>query len=246
MIPEPTTSKYSLYLWPLRVLAAIWLITTIHYIGFFSTLSNNYFGLMSPSLVRRVTWELASTLAITSLYTAVYFFFEGVIRGLGRGVTNIWRPSGNRPEVSYAIDPFRVAVCYISVISVSYFPAGESWKVRSLYFSLCVFSCALAYFVFFHKYKENAKAGRLFSPLRNKEVAVRALIAGILSLSYIMGSGLARSIEGKPPITISTKDEDIKAIIIDKVDSGILVEVNTDLLFIPAHEIKRIKWRSNE
>ncbi|WP_273688904.1 hypothetical protein [Ketogulonicigenium vulgare] len=201
---------------------------------------------MTPSLMARVAWKLTSTLAFVSMLVSGLLLVEGILKGVAFGVSSLYVPNRDASKYEHKIDPLRVSSYYLLVIFVTYFPSDDSVYNRSIYVLSVVLLALLAYFVFFKKYSDSSAASKIFAPVRRPEIGLRAVVAGALFTSYLMGVGFARAISSEAPVSIQTHAGEVSVVVIDNADAGFLVESIGELSFIPMHQIKKVTWREAE
>jgi len=232
--------------WVLRIASASLVIITIHYVGFFSALADDYFIVMSTTLVTRVAWELVSTLAFTSLLLSVLLLVTGLLKGILVGIvqsTDVELPADI--DEGYSIDLIRISGIYVAVLAVTYFPIDAALSLRLLFFVSSLAMIGLFFLVFFRDVKDDTKWSRFVAPLRHKELAVRALIAAALFVSYFAGKGLALSLMSAEPMQIVTDKDEVRAVILGTTDSALLIKSDDGLELLPIHEINKVVLSNN-
>lgn len=229
--------------WAARIASALLAVATIHYIGFFSTLADDYFVVMSSTLIRRVAWELIAALALTSLYLAVFLLVAGLFRGVVLGSARAGNSKAVEGIDGYPLNPFQIAGAYISVLAVTYFPFEGPLHLRLLFFFSAILMLFLFYVVFLRKVEDDTGWSRFVGALRHRELAVRALVAFALSISYFAGKGLAWSLMSAEPVEILTAEGRAHAVIIDATDTALLIiKGDNGLELLPFHAIDKVVW----
>ena len=229
-----------------RVAFASLAIITTHYLGFFSTLSNDYYFTMSPTLVKRVAWELTSRLAFTSLYIAVFYLATGLLKGMVLGVVRANKQEESFPaDDVYAIDPIVIAGLYLLALAATYFPFEVTLYERTLISITFLMFIVLIYFVFLKEHGDGTQWSRFVSALRHRELALRALIAFALSVAYLAGKSLAWSLMSAEPTSIITVSGEVRAVILDVTDTDLLLKNDIGLVLLPMHQVKKVTWLTN-
>ncbi|GLQ28660.1 hypothetical protein [Sulfitobacter pacificus] len=224
-----------------RIVSASLVVVTIHYIGFFSRLTNDYYTVMFPSLVKRIAWELVSTLAFTSMIVAALLLVGGLLKGALAGVlqfSDVEIPE--KLDQGYPIDLERIGGMYGMVLAVAYFPSDTSVSARLIFFVTCLVTAAAFYLIFFAKAEGSTKWSRFFEPFRDKGLAVRALIASALFASYFAGQGLASSLLEADPVRIVMDRGDMDAVILATSETTMIVKNDEGLVLLPIHEINKV------
>ncbi|MGC1505939.1 MAG: hypothetical protein WA782_17595 [Sulfitobacter sp.] len=250
MTSEPTLyGKRTVLEWAgfvLRVVSASFVVVTIHYIGFFSAIANDYFIVMFPSLVNRVAWELVSTLAYTSLIVSVFLLVGGFLKGFLVGIvqlSNVELPE--KTDDGYPVDLMRIAGLYGAGLAIKYFPMDASIGTRLLYLLAGLAMMGLFYLVFFSEVGGEGKWNRFVGPLRNRELAIRAVIAPTLVVSFFAGQGLAASLLGSDPVRIFLDSGDMEAVILASSETMMIIKNDEGLVLLPIHEINSVLLSAN-
>lgn len=214
---------------------------TLHYVGFFSTLADDYFIIMTPSLVRRVFWELVSTLAQTSMWMAVIFLLSGIAGATASGLLRAFQPKLIEKRRENPVDFLRIARLYLIVLFVLYFPLEAPILVGLAYILLTFVLFELLYGVLFSKLDGDTKWTRFARELRRPDLAVYAVVATLLVLAFMSGKGLAWKLMETEPRTILTTTGELQATVIDGSDLGFLLMTDGGIILMPLHEIRQIK-----
>lgn len=228
--------------WASRIAAASLALLTLHYIGFFSSFTDDYVFLMSTTLVARVAWELASTVAMTTLIVSAILLVSGVAKGAILGVANATRLDTQETASPYKVDPFWIGNIYLAVLAVTYFPYWSHLHSGLLWALGALFLLAITYFVLMRRFSTSTGWSRIVAPFRHEELGVRVLIAVTLSVAYFSGQGLALRFMAAEPSRIATESGEISAVILDASPSGLLVLEESGLALLPMHTIEKVHW----
>ena len=228
--------------WASRIALAALSLVTLHYIGFFSSFTGDYVFLMSTTLVARVAWQLASTVALTTLVLSAVLLVTGIAKGTVLAVANTTGVETREATSPYKVDPVRIGGLYLAVLAVTYFPSGSHLHSGLLWGFVVLFLLAATYFVLRRRFSTGSGWSRIVAPFRHRELGVRALIAVGLFVAYFSGQGLALRFMAAEPSRITTESGEFSAVILDASPSGLLVLEESGVALLPMHTIEKVHW----